>query len=199
MRAVVPAPVQNIGPDAVELEPAPGPDARPLYAAPEMPLALPRGRQGIAARTTRDLTEHPWAGSTVTVRLKATDQAGQEGFSEPKTFVLPERVFTKQLAKAVIEHRRLISLDANQAATVRGLIDAITLRPEDTFEQMSHYLGLMVGRTRLAMASTDDALRDVGDYFWDMALAIEDGALSRRRRRCATRLRTVQRTRKSRS
>jgi len=160
------------------LDEASGPDARPLYDAPEMPLALPRGKQSIAARTTRDLTEHPWAGSMVTVRLKVTDQAGQEGFSEAKTFVLPERVFTKQLAKAVIEHRRMIALDANQVGAVRNLIDSLTLRPEDTFDQLSHYLGLMAGRTRLNLASTDDALRDVADYFWDMALAIEDGALS---------------------
>ena len=58
------------------------------------------------------------------------------------------------------------------------LIDAITLRPEDTFENPSHYLGIMAGRTRLKMAETDEQLRDVADYLWEMALPIEDGDLS---------------------
>ena len=58
------------------------------------------------------------------------------------------------------------------------LIDAITLRPEDTFENPSHYLGIMTGRTKLVMAETDDQLREVADYLWEMALSIEDGDLS---------------------
>src|SRR5690606_35065253 len=67
-------------------------DARPLYPAPDMALTLPRrdGRS-IAARTTRDLTEHPWAGSRVRLSLKVVDAAGQEGRSEEKTIILPER------------------------------------------------------------------------------------------------------------
>lgn len=155
------------------------PGARPLYKAPEMPLSLPRrGAKGPAAKSSRDLTEHVWSGASVTVTLKATDAAGQEGSSEVKTFVLPERPFTNPLARAIVEQRRLLALDANQKPRVLQLMDAITLRPEDTIKNMSHYVALVSAMTRLKMASTDDDLRGVADYLWEIALGIEDGDLS---------------------
>lgn len=157
---------------------AQAPAARPLYRAPEMPLALPRRGKGPAAKATRDLTEHVWAGANVSLTLLATDDAGQEARSETKTFVMPERTFTNPLAKAVVEQRRILALDANRKGRVLDLIDAITLRPEDTFSTMSHYLALMSARTRLKMASSDDQLREVVSYLWEIALGIEDGDLS---------------------
>ena len=156
---------------------APG-GARPLYKAPEMPLSLPRRGKGPAAKSSRDLTEHVWAGAMVSLTLAATDDAGQEARSETKTFVMPERTFTNPLAKAVVEQRRILALDANRKGRVLDLIDAITLRPEDTFSTMSHYLALMSARSRLKMAESDDQLREVADYLWEIALGIEEGDLS---------------------
>ena len=135
-------------------------------------------RKASAAKSTRDLTEHVWAGAEVKLTLKAVDDAGQEARSETKTIVLPERPFSNPLARAVIEQRRILALDANQKRRVLDLMDAITLRPEDTFDNMSHYLVLMSARTRLKMAKNDDALRDVVSYLWQIALGIEDGDLS---------------------
>ncbi|HHZ09722.1 MAG TPA: TIGR02302 family protein [Rhizobiales bacterium] len=154
------------------------PGARPLYGAPEMPLSLPRRGKGPAAKATRDLTEHAWAGANVSLTLAATDEAGQEARSETRTLVLPERTFTNPLARAVAEQRRILALDANRKGRVLDIIDAITLRPEDTFPTMSHYLALMSARTRLKMATSDDQLREVADYLWEIALGIEDGDLS---------------------
>src|SRR5690606_10282899 len=69
-------------------------DARPLYEAPEMPLSLPRrGSADNAARTSRDLTEHPWAGSRVELTLEVADAAEQTARSETRTIILPERPF----------------------------------------------------------------------------------------------------------
>jgi uncharacterized protein (TIGR02302 family) len=119
----------------------------------------------------------------VKLTLHAADAAGQEARTETRTFVLPGRIFTNPLARAVVELRKIISLDANEKPRALYLIDAITLRPEDTFDNPSHYLGLMTGRTRLEMAETDDQLREVADYLWGMALAIEDGDLSDAERR----------------
>ncbi|MEP9387801.1 TIGR02302 family protein [Mesorhizobium sp. KR9-304] len=161
------------------LEDAPAADAHPLYGKPEMKLSLPRrDAKGPAAKTSRDLTEHVWAGSRIKLTLKATDAAGQEATSETKTFAMPERIFTNPLARAVVEHRKIFSLDANRKRDALDLIDAITLRPEDTFDNPSHYLGIMTGRTKLVMARTDEELRAVADYMWEMALSIEDGDLS---------------------
>jgi len=151
--------------------------AHPLYSAPEMPLALPRrGEQ--ARKTARDLSEHPWAGSEVDITLKAVDGAGQEGLSEPKPFRLPERSFTNPLARAVIEQRRILAMDSTMRPAVLELIDAITLRPDDTINDASHYLGLMSARARLEMAREDDEMRDVVDYLWEIAVTIEDGELT---------------------
>ncbi|MCG7504472.1 TIGR02302 family protein [Mesorhizobium retamae] len=155
------------------------PDARPLYGPPEMPLSLPRrGAKNNAARTTKDLTDHVWAGAGVKVTLEATDGAGQIARSETKSWTLPERPFANPLARAVIEQRRLLALDANAKRRVLDLMDAITLRPEDTFDSMPNYLGLMSARSRLNLAKSDDELRGVVSYLWDLALGIENGSLS---------------------
>lgn len=154
-------------------------DARPLYGPPEMPLALPRrNAKAPTAKASRDLTEHVWAGSTIKLTLTAKDAAGQEGFSEPKEIVLPEKPFTNPLARALVEQRKLLALDANAKPQVLELMDAITLRPEDTIPNASHFLAIESARTRLDMASTDDQLREVADYLWEVALGIEEGDLS---------------------
>ncbi|TIN02841.1 MAG: TIGR02302 family protein [Mesorhizobium sp.] len=155
------------------------PNARPLYGAPEMPLTLPRrGGKSNAAKTSKDLTEHVWAGSSIKLTLVATDDAGHTASSETKTLLMPERPFTNPLARAVIEQRRLLALDANAKPRVLDLMDAITLRPEDTFDNMSHYLAIMSARTRLKMAESDDQLRSEVSYLWEIALGIEEGNLS---------------------
>ena len=160
-------------------EMADAPGAHPLYGAPEMPLALPRrGAQDKAARTTRDLTQHPWAGSRVVTTLSVKDAAGQEGRSETREIVLPERPFSNPLARAVIEQRRLLALDANNKARVLRLMDAVTLRPEEAFDDLGHYLAIMSARARLRNAGNDDQYRDVVDYLWQIALGIEEGDLS---------------------
>jgi uncharacterized protein (TIGR02302 family) len=162
-----------------ELTQAPAPDARPLYDAPEMKLNLPRrGSKANAAKTSKDLTEHVWAGSSIRLTLSATDDAGQSANSETVAMVMPERSFTNPLARAVIEHRRLLGLDANARQRVLDLMDAVTLRPEDTFDSPTSYLALMSARSRLRLASSDDQLRDVVSYLWQVALGIEDGNLS---------------------
>jgi uncharacterized protein (TIGR02302 family) len=167
-----------------ELAEAPGPQAKPLYGKPELKLTLPRrGATPPVAKVSRDLTEHVWAGSKVRLTLKATDAAGQTALSETKEFILPERPFTNPLARAVIEQRRIFSLDANRKPDALGLIDAITLRPEDTFDVLAQFLGLSVGRAMLDKASDDNQMREASDYFWELALGIEDGELSNAEKR----------------
>ncbi|MEJ5020503.1 TIGR02302 family protein [Ochrobactrum vermis] len=152
-------------------------EAAPLYDAPELPLALPR--RGVKdATTSKDLTEHPWAGEKVALTLIVTDAAGQTGRSETKIITLPERPFSNPLARAVAEQRRILALDATQRDHVLDMLSAIMLRPEETIKSAAHYLGLVTIRTRLRVANSDDALRDTVDYMWQVALGIEDGNLS---------------------
>src|SRR5262249_45476088 len=89
-------------------------EGRPLYGAPEFSLVLPqmRTRNGVG-QTTKDLTEHPWAGVDVLMTLTARDEANNEGRSTPQEVRLPQRMFVKPLARALIEQRRDLALDAN--------------------------------------------------------------------------------------
>ena len=81
--------------------------SNPVAEAPLMPLQLPRvNAKLVEGKATQDLTAHPWAGLKVRMTLAARDQAGQIGLSEPYEFILPERNFTKPLARAVVEQRK---------------------------------------------------------------------------------------------
>lgn len=153
-------------------------DARPLYDAPSLPLSLPqlRVRNG-TGQTVRDLTAHPWAGAKVTLTLVATDEAKQEGKSAPVEFTLPVRNFSNPLARAVVEQRARLALDANAADRVADALDALAVAPEKV-DKMGDYLALRSAYFRLVHARGDDALRGVVDYLWQIALGIEDGNLS---------------------
>ena len=166
--------------EMVPLDPEkPGAAARPLIAAPAIALSLPqlRTRDG-AAETIRDLTAHPWAGAKVKMTLVAKDEASQEGRSDPVDVLLPARRFDDPLARAIVEQRAKLAMDANAAGTVADALDAITLAPEDTFDDVGDYLAIRSAYRRLVEARDDDALREVVDYLWTIALGVEDGDLS---------------------
>src|SRR5262249_25425100 len=76
-------------------------EPHPLYSAPDFALALPqaRTRAGVG-QTTKDLSEHPWAGVDVMMTLIARDEANNEGRSTPHEMRLPERPFSKALPRA---------------------------------------------------------------------------------------------------
>ena len=66
--------------------------------------------------------------------LTARDEGGNEGRSEPFAFHLPERAFTKPLAKALVEQRRNLALDARVRSQVitavpRSLVAPGVIRP----------------------------------------------------------------------
>ena len=152
---------------------------RPLYGAPDFPLVLPqlRTRNG-AAQTTKDLADHPWAGAEVALTLTARDEAGNEGSTTPFEFRLPERIFVKPLARALIEQRRVLALDAEAKPRLLAALNALSIAPEKFMPEVPHYLGLRSIYWQLIHARTDDQLRDVVARLWGMAVSIEDGQLS---------------------
>jgi uncharacterized protein (TIGR02302 family) len=153
--------------------------ARALYGPPDFALLLPqaRTRSGVG-QTTKDLTDHPWAGAEVVMTLTARDEAGNEGHSAPFELKLPERSFSKPLAKALIEQRRLLALDADARKRVLTALDALALAPERFTPEPSIYLGLRSIYWQLDGARNDAALRDVVARLWAMAVGIEDGNVS---------------------
>ena len=153
--------------------------ARPLYSAPDFPLSLPQARtKNGVGQTTKDLTEHPWAGSDVAMVLTARDEAGNEGQSAAFEFRLPERPFSKPMARALIEQRRILALDGDAQASVLTALEALTLAPERFDMEANVYLGLRSIFWQLARAKSDDQLRDVAARMWDMAVHLEDGSVS---------------------
>jgi uncharacterized protein (TIGR02302 family) len=151
----------------------------PLFGAPDFALTLPQARtRNGAAQTTRDLTEHAWAGADVVMTLVARDEAGNEGRSERAEFTLPQRIFVKPVARALIEQRRILALDAEARPLVLTALDALTIAPERFTPETAVYLGLRAIYHDLNYAKTDDDLRDVVARMWDMALQLEDGNVS---------------------
>ncbi|MFL6838073.1 MAG: TIGR02302 family protein, partial [Bradyrhizobium sp.] len=110
--------------------------------------------------------------------LTAKDEAGNEGRSEPFNMRLPERLFTKPLARALIEQRRILALDANQNSQVYAALDALLIAPELFTPEAGYYLGLHSVARQLEAARKDDALREVVASLWALAVTIEDGNIS---------------------
>jgi len=91
---------------------------------------------------------------------------------------LPERLSPKPVARALIEQRRNLALDANNKPVVLTALDALTIAPEKFTPETSVYLGLRSIYFELAHAKSDDAQRAVVARMWDMAVQIEDGNMS---------------------
>jgi uncharacterized protein (TIGR02302 family) len=158
---------------------AKGADPRPLFDPPQLSLVLPnaRTRNGVG-QTVKDLSEDPYAGADVTLTLTAKDEAGNEGRSEPFNMRLPERLFTKPLARALIEQRRILALDANQNGQIYDALDALMIAPELFMPEAGQYLGLHSVARQLETARTDDAMREVVASLWALAVTIEDGNIT---------------------
>src|SRR5260221_7407636 len=154
-------------------------EPRPLFEAPQFALVLPnaRTRNGVG-QTVKDLSEDPYAGAEVTLTLTAKDEAGNEGRSEPFNMRLPERLFTKPLARALIEQRRILALDANQNSQVYAALEALMIAPELFTPEAGQYLGLFSVTRQLEAARTDDAMREVVASLWALAVTIEDGNIT---------------------
>jgi uncharacterized protein (TIGR02302 family) len=156
-----------------------GKTPRPLYGAPDFPLVLPQARtRNGTGQTLKEMPEHPWAGVDALMTLVARDEAGNEGRSSAHELKLPERIFVKPLARALIEQRRILALDGDAKPIVLSALDALTIAPERFTPEPSIYLGLRSIYWQLARAKSDDALREVIVRLWDMAVGLEDGNVS---------------------
>ncbi|HKA64271.1 MAG TPA: TIGR02302 family protein [Methyloceanibacter sp.] len=153
-----------------------GEEADPLLEAPLMPLQLPKvNAKLVEGKSSQDLTAHPWAGLKVRMTLAARDQAGQTGLSQPYEFILPERKFTKPLAKAVVEQRKKLVRERDSASQVAMALDALTIGGERAIPDSSVYLALRDTYWRLDNDQSPQSIASVVSQLWDLALRIEDG------------------------
>jgi len=160
------------------------PAPRSLAQPPQAALQLPASENGVGdARTTADLSEHPWAGARVTLTLSALSVSGKTGTSAPLEVTLPQRAFHNPLARALVEQRRELILDPDHAPKhVEAALTGLGVAPELFDTPASVYLGLKRARSSLAAARGDADLLDVAAFLWAMAQQIEDGDASQAER-----------------
>ena len=154
-----------------------GPAPRTLAPPPQAALQLPPTANGAGdARTTVDLSEHPWAGAKVTMRLSVVSISGKTGESAPIELTLPQRFFHNPLARALVEQRRNLILDPDHAPKqVITALTGLSIAPELFDTPASVYLGLKEARSSLEHATSDADLLNVAALLWAMALQLEDG------------------------
>jgi uncharacterized protein (TIGR02302 family) len=154
-------------------------DAVTLVDPPRIDLILPQARSRESVETTRDLSAHPWAGLEVDMTLVATDGAGQEATSRTLTLALPMRTFREDLARALVEQRRLLAVDTRTRTQVLTALEGLALAPESFMEdELSTFLALTVTTQRLRLADSREDLLGVVEMLWQLALQVEDGDVS---------------------
>ena len=160
------------------------PAPRSLAQPPQAALQLPPSANGVGeARTTADLSEHPWAGARVQMTLSAVSVSGKTGSSAPIEVTLPQRPFHNPLARALVEQRRDLILDPDHAVKrVDAALTGLTVAPELFDTPANAYLGMKQAKKSLAAARSDADLLDVAALLWAMAQQIEDGDASQAER-----------------
>ena len=149
---------------------------RALVPPPALPLSLPAGATGIGeARSTLDFSDSPYGGAKVALTLKAHDAADNEGASRPVEVTLPQRRFTKPLARALAEQRRELVLDPDGRMKVGVALEALSLAPDMFDTPAAIHLGLRAARRGLVGNRSDEQLIEVADLLWAMALSLEGG------------------------
>jgi uncharacterized protein (TIGR02302 family) len=162
----------------------PGPAPRTLAPPPQAALQLPSSANGVGdGHTTIDLSEHPWAGAKVTMRLSAVSISGKSGDSGPIEVTLPQRIFHNPLARALVEQRRNLILDPDHAPKqVDTALSGLSIAPELFDTPANIYLGLKQAKTSLDHAHSDADLLDVAALLWAMAQQLENGDASKAER-----------------
>ena len=148
-------------------------------------LPMPFGGERTEIRETLidNLSQHPWAGLPVRVSLFATDASGQIGRSEDQPIILPGRRFFDPLAAALVEQRRYLLWNRQNAPEVANVLRAVSHRADDVFDSPTAYLKLRMAMRRLELGFANaelslDKQAEIAQVLWDVAVQIEDGNLS---------------------
>jgi uncharacterized protein (TIGR02302 family) len=146
-------------------------------------LARPGGQTPrLGSASYLDLTAHPLAGLPVRLRLEAVDGIGQRGVSEPLEITLPEREFRHPLARAIIGERKTLMGAPERQDEVSARLGVLAETPSARQLGATVELSLRSGAARLDNTPRGEAGREgrraVAELLWDLALFIEDGALS---------------------
>lgn len=151
-------------------------NSKALYDVPRAALVnSTAGKNNEPLQATIDLSESPFAGTPLDVRLIAKDAGENIGVSKTINIILPQRLFKKPLARSLIEQRRNLALHPEMRVTVARALDSLARAPEIFEISAPIYLGLRTARNSLDGKRSDDELRSVVDLLWVIALDVEAG------------------------
>ena len=149
-----------------------------LFDPPKFPINLRKASpKEEVGSSSSDLTAHPWAGLMVDVTLEAIDAGGHKTSSVAKSFKLPERLFTKPLARALIEQRKTLIMDPAKLSTVQKLLSALLIYPDGLIESSGPHIAIASVVSRLRNLGDASDLQEALDMLWQIAIAVEDGNL----------------------
>jgi uncharacterized protein (TIGR02302 family) len=148
------------------------PGARPLVIAIPLPGGEPKAAHGVSQQ---ELTAHPWAGLPVIGHLIARNAPGLVGDSGPAEFVLPERVFTNPVARALIAARRGLSVHPEDRDSAVGALDALLQTPQAFGTDFGAYENLGAVYYLLEFDKSDGAIDQAQQRMWQLALHMEEG------------------------
>ncbi|MGH1355211.1 MAG: TIGR02302 family protein [Thalassovita sp.] len=148
----------------------------------ELPMPISGNRADFTELLIENFSEHPWAHLPVKFELTATDAAKQVGAADPVTMPLAARRFFDPLAAALIEQRRDLLWNRENAPRIAQLIRAISWEPEEQlFPDEANYLTLRFILRQMESYAADgmntEQQEELAKALWDLAIEIEDGDL----------------------
>jgi len=146
-----------------------------------LPMPITGDRADFSETLIDNFSEHPWANMPVTLNMSVTDDAGQTGDLEPEVITLPGRRFFDPMAAAIIEQRRALLWNRDNATDISMLLRAVSYNPDSAFRSATDYLRLRAILRRVEALSrvdmTDDQQAEIAEAMWDLALRLEEGDL----------------------
>ncbi|SFJ83932.1 DUF4175 domain-containing protein [Celeribacter neptunius] len=155
------------------------PEPRPAI---EVPVILPQtgDRTRIEGQIADNLAEHAFAGLPVHLSLTAWDEAGQASTAALGAAVLPTRKFFDPLAAALIDQRRELLWNRDNAPRTAEVLRAVSVDPSEVFDHMGGYFRLREVIAKIEgrnVRLTDEEVEQIAAELWDIALDLEDGQL----------------------
>jgi uncharacterized protein (TIGR02302 family) len=148
----------------------------------DLPMPISGNRETFAEILIENLSKHPWANLPVEITLSVEDGKEQQSVPYLMKVELPGRRFFQPIAKALIEQRRDLIWNRENADRIGQILRAVTYEPEGFFNSEPAYLTVRRVITRLEILAPDlmdDEARDeIAEMLWNAAVVLEEGSLN---------------------
>lgn len=148
----------------------------------DLPMPVKGKRAEIAETLIDDISESILSNMPVKMVFSVSDAAGQTGSAEPYAVTLPGKRFFDPMANAVIEMRRDILWNRENAERAVQILKAMMYRPEDLSrsENAAKRLRVLIremDKLNAAGPLTTEKRDEVVKELWDIAFMFEEGDL----------------------